>query len=96
MVPHGKILLSKLLFKFLGWKKNLASYISIEMDDIVLSDSAEPLKTKIIKFLRLLKREQALDNLEDYYEVIFSEMSRNKYAIIIDNLQSYSSEILLF
>lgn len=76
--------------------KNLASYLSIEMEDIVLSGSAEPLKTKIIKFLRLLKREQAIDNLEDYYEVIFSEMSRNKYAIIIDNLQSYSSEILLF
>ena len=90
-----KDIVVEIAFQVFGLEKNLASYISIEMDDIVLSDSAEPLKTKIIKFLRLLKREQALDNLEDYYEVIFSEMSRNKYAIIIDNLQSYSSEILL-
>lgn len=91
-----KDIVVEIAFQVFGLEKNLASYLSIEMEDIVLSGSAEPLKTKIIKFLRLLKREQAIDNLEDYYEVIFSEMSRNKYAIIIDNLQSYSSEILLF
>ena len=91
-----KDIVIEIAFQVFGFEKDLVSSISFEMDDIVLPDLEEPLKLKIVNFLRLLKKEQAIDNLEEYYEVIFSEMSRNKYAIIIDNLQSYSAEILIF
>lgn len=86
----------EIAFQVFGLEKDLVSSISCEIDDIVLSDSEEPFKYKIVNFLRMLKKGQSIDNLEEYYEVIFSEMSRNKYAIIIDNLQSYSAEILTF
>lgn len=91
-----KDIVIEIAFQVFGLEKDLISSISIEMDDIVLSNSEEPLKSRIINFLRLLKREQSIDNLDEYYEVIFSELSRNKYAIIIDNLQSYSYEIVWF
>lgn len=91
-----KDIVIEIAFQVFGLEKDLVSYISIEMDDIVLSNFEEPLKLKIINFLRLLKKEQNIDDLQEYYDVIFSEMSRNKYAIIIDNLQSYSSDILVF
>lgn len=83
-------------FQVFGLEKDLASTIFCEMDDIVLPNCDEPLKNKIISFLRLLRKEEVVDNLEEYYEIIFSEMCRNKYAIIIDNLQSYSPEIITF
>lgn len=91
-----KDIIVEIAFQVFGFERDLVSSISFEMDDIVLSNCEEPFKLRIVNFLRLLKKEQAIDNLEEYYEVIFSEMSRNKYAIIIDNLQSYSAEILVF
>lgn len=83
-------------FQVFSLEKDLASTIFCEMDDIVLPNCDEPLKNKIISFLRLLRKEEVVDNLEEYYEIIFSEMCRNKYAIIVDNLQSYSPEIITF
>lgn len=86
----------EIAFQVFGLERDLLSTISLEIDDIILSNAEEPLKMQIVSFLKLLKKGKIIDNLEDYYEVIFSEMSRNKYAIIIDNLQSYSAEILNF
>lgn len=91
-----KDIVIEISFQVFGLEKDLVSSISCEIDDIVLTDSEEVHKLKIVNFLRLLKKEENIDNLEEYYEVIFSEMSRNKYAIIIDNLQSYSAEIITF
>lgn len=96
---HGaswKDVVIEIAFQVLGLEKDVASVISITANEIVLPNSKEPLKSKIIKFLQLLKNGQSIDNLDEYYEIIFSAMSRNRYAIIIDNLQSYSSEILIF
>ena len=86
----------EIAFKVFGFEKELATSILIEAKEIILPNSKEPLKSKIIDFLRALKKGKSINNLDEYYEVIFSAMSRNKYAIIIDNLQSYSSEILTF
>lgn len=86
----------EIAFQVFGFEKELATSILIEAKEIILPNSKEPLKSKIIDFLRALKKGKSINNLDEYYEVIFSAMSRNKYAIIIDNLQSYSSEILTF
>ena len=83
-------------FQVFGLEKDLASTIFCELDDIVLPDCDQSLKNKIINFLRLLRKEAVIDNLEEYYEIIFWEMCRNKYAIIIDNIQSYAPEIITF
>lgn len=91
-----KDIVIEIAFQVMGLEKDLALSISIAEDEIVLPKSKEPLKLKIVDFLRSLKEKQSIDNLEEYYEVIFSAMSRNRYAIIIDNLQSYSSQILGF
>ena len=79
-----------------GLEKDLVSSILFDVDETKLLAPEDPLKIKIINFLRLLKKGKNIDNLEDYYEIIFSELNRNKYAIIIDNLQSYSVEIIDF
>ena len=91
-----KDIIVQIAFQIFGLEQDLVSTITLEMEDIVLSTLQESLKTKIVKFLRLLKKEETTDDLDEFYEVIFSELSRNKYAIIIDNLQSYSTEILTF
>lgn len=86
----------EIAFQVFGLEKDLASSILFDVDETKLLAPEDPFKIKIINFLRLLKKGKTIDNLEDYYEIIFSELNRNKYAIIIDNLQSYSVEIIDF
>lgn len=76
--------------------ESLISVIACELEEIVTTGISDPEKRKIVDFLRKLKRKEELSDLEVYYETIFSEMRKNRYAIIIDNLQSYDSEILTF
>ena len=74
----------------------MATAISCELDDIVAPQITDSFKKKIIGFLRLLKQNQEIANYENYYEIIFSEIQKHQYAIIIDNMQSYSPELIDF
>ena len=51
----------------------------------------------MIEFLRLLKNEHDVSvDYEKFYEVIFYELQKYRYAIIIDNMQSYSPALINF
>lgn len=91
-----KDVVMEISYQVFDLNEDLASSVLCDIDDIISPEITEPLKMKIINFLRLLRKEQNIDNIEEYYEIIFSEMKKNKYAIIIDNMQSYSPEIILF
>jgi len=86
----------EIAYQVFGIEENLTSVIACELEEIVVPNITDAIKLKIIEFLRMLKREEEIENLEEYYDIIFSEMQKNKYAILIDNMQSYSSEILTF
>ena len=95
-ISSWKDIIIEIAFQVFGLEKDLGSSLLFDINEADLLNPQDPFKLKIINFLRLLKKGQNIDDLEDYYEIIFSEMSRNKYAIIIDNLQSYSIEIIDF
>lgn len=86
----------EIAYHVFGIEESLTSVIACELDEIVAPNIADSAKLKIIEFLHLLKNNDERANLEEYYDIIFAEMLNNKYAILIDNIQSYSSEILDF
>lgn len=91
-----KDIIQEISYQVFGIDRDLATAISCELDDIVVPQIKDSLKRKIIDFLRLLKKNQKIANYENYYEIIFSEMQKHKYAIIIDNMQSYSPKLIDF
>lgn len=91
-----KDIIQEISYQVFGIDRDLAVAVSCELDDIVAPQITDSLKRKIIEFLRLLKKNQEIANYENYYEVIFSEMQKHQYAIIIDNMQSYSPELIDF
>ena len=78
-----KDVVMEIAYQVFDLNEDLASSVLCDIDDIISPEITEPLKMKIINFLRLLRKEQNIDNIEEYYEIIFSEMKKNKYAIII-------------
>jgi len=68
---------------------------SLTDDSVVIGDDI--IKTKLLAFLRLLKHnELSKETLKPYYQLIFEKLRQDKYAIIMDNVQSYSAEIVEF
>lgn len=86
----------EIAYQVFGIEKSLTSIIACELDEIVTPNMTDSVKIKIIKFLHLLKHEKEIVHIEEYYDIIFSEILNNRYAIIIDNIQAYSPEILEF
>lgn len=86
----------EIAYQIFDIEENLISLITCELEEIVTTSITDPAKRKIVDFLHKLKYEKELVDLEIYYEIIFEEMRKNRYAIIIDNLQSYDSELLTF
>lgn len=86
----------EIAYQIFDIEESLTSVIACELEDIVSTGITDLEKRKIVEFLRKLRRNEEMENLDIYYDIIFSEMRKNKYAIIIDNLQSYDSEILIF
>ncbi|MDR2728856.1 MAG: ATP-binding protein [Chitinispirillales bacterium] len=94
------------------WKnvvREIVFYIYGVQDDIALAVLCEALnmvespqhidrdKQTLLKFLPLLNRsETTLAELRPYYSIIFEKMRRSKYAIVIDNLQSYTHDLPQF
>ncbi|MCM1023471.1 MAG: restriction endonuclease [Prevotella sp.] len=50
----------------------------------------------VYEFLSILKNCDNDTELIDFYKMIFEKMRNNKYALIIDNLQSYSPQLVVF
>lgn len=95
-VASWKEVVLEIAYQVFGIEESLTSVIACELDEIVTPNMSDSVKLKIIEFLHLLKHEKEIAHLEEYYNIIFSEMKNNRYAIIIDNIQSYSPEILEF
>lgn len=89
-------IIREISYQVFGINGDLATAIFCELDDIVTPQITDALKRKIIEFLRLLNKKQENINYEDYYEIIFSEMQKHQYAIIIDNMQSYLPKLIDF
>ncbi len=86
----------EIAYQVFGIEESLTSVIACELEEIVTPNITDSIKLKIIEFLHMLKHEEEIENLEEYFDIIFSEMQKHKCAILIDNMQSYSSEILTF
>lgn len=91
-----KDIIQEISYQVFGIDGDLSTAISCELEDIVAPQITDLSKRKLIEFLRLLKKNQEIANYENYYEIIFSKMQKHKYAIIIDNMQSYSPELIDF
>ena len=95
-VASWKEVILEIAYQVFGIEESLTSVIACELDEIVTPNMTPSVKIKIIEFLHLLKHGKEIAHIEEYYDIIFSEMKNNRYAIIIDNIQSYSPEILEF
>lgn len=86
----------EIAYQIFDIEESLISVLACELEEIVSTGITDLEKRKIVEFLRKLKNKEEIENLDTYYDTIFSEIRKNKYAIIVDNLQSYDSEILTF
>ena len=92
-----KDIIQEISYQVFGIDRDLAAAISCDLDDIIAPQITDSLKRKIIEFLRLLKSErEVVVDYAKYYEIIFYELQKHRYAIIIDNMQSYSPALIDF
>ena len=90
-------IIEEISYQVFGIDRDIAMAISCELDDIIAPQITDSLKRKMIEFLRLLKNEHDVSvDYEKFYEVIFYELQKYRYAIIIDNMQSYSPALINF
>ncbi|MCR0202785.1 ATP-binding protein [[Clostridium] innocuum] len=77
--------------------EDLAFHLMCETDDIVIPSLDDNIKEEIVAFFKLLnKKEFAFEELHRYLKIIFGKLSQGRYAVIIDNMQSYAVEIIDF
>ncbi|MBO5478757.1 MAG: ATP-binding protein [Clostridia bacterium] len=92
-----KNVVREIAFSLFEISEELENDIGYDVSEIINPKIKEPLKEKIIEFISILKNNSSIQvNIEEYYQIIYEKLSKGKYAIIIDNLQSYNTEIIPF
>ena len=77
--------------------EDLGLNILCEADNIVTPAVHTSIKDEIVTFLKMLNNRDFDSKLaQKYYRIIFGKLQQGRYAIVIDNMQSYSVEILDF
>lgn len=67
--------------------------IEIDNNDSILDSE----KKAVFNLLSLLNKDNTTENeIKIYYNLIFEKIRQGKYAIIVDNFQSYSNELVSF
>lgn len=92
-----KDIVREITYSVFAISEDLKIDIICNMDYIVTPLMQDKEKEGIITLLRLLnKRDFNEESAQNYYMILFEKLRKDKYAIVIDNLQSYSQEILGF
>lgn len=92
-----KDIVREITYSAFAISEDLKIDIICNMDCIVTPLMQDKEKEGIITLLRLLnKRDFNEEFAQDYYMILFEKLRRDKYAIVVDNLQSYSQEVLGF
>lgn len=88
----------EIVFHLFSIQDNIALDIlcdTLAEDTVLTVDDSS--KAHALDFLRLLSRnELSLETLRPYYQLIFEKLRQDKYALIMDNIQSYAPEIVTF
>lgn len=92
-----KDVIREITYHVFAISEDLGFNILCEVDDIVTPAVHTTIKSEIVTFLRMLNnRDFDSEQAQKYYRIIFGKLQQGRYAIVIDNMQSYSIEILDF
>lgn len=92
-----KDIVREIAYSAFAISEDLKTDIICNMDNIVTPLIQDKEKEGIVSLLKLLNTSDfSQESVQQYYMILFEKLRKGKYAIVVDNLQSYSSEILYF
>lgn len=92
-----KDIIREITFELFEISEDICFELVCDSGQIVTPYIDDPIKKEISDFLYMLSQNHfSGEKLEKYYEIIYKKLQQQKYAIIMDNLQSYDPHILVF
>lgn len=97
---NWKDVIREITYNIFSIQDNIALDLLCNVENIEIDNNSfilEPEKKTVFKFLSLLNKKNIKEkDISKYYTIIFEKMRQGKYAIIVDNFQSYSNELVSF
>ncbi len=87
----------EIVFELFEISTDIRLNILANIDDFILNTEPNSLvNNNILDMLKILQNITSITEIKPYFNLIFEKISRQKYALIIDNMQSYNADIISF
>jgi len=95
---NWKDVIKEIVYNIFSISDDVVFDMLCSMDGIdELNFGSNKMQNKVFKLVAVLNNtDSSISCIEEYYPLICEKMRQNKYAIIIDNLQAYSPELVIF
>ena len=97
---NWKDVIREITYNIFSVQDNIALDLLCNVENIEFDNNAFILDTEkkaVFKLLSLLNQNNTNEkDISKYYSLIFEKMRQGKYAVIVDNFQSYSNELVSF